>query len=67
MVIKLKIPINLFPNKKKPCLTKAVSQLVSQEFDAMFYSNLFIIFGTTEFQAPSRAKKRQTELVAQSR
>ena len=24
----------------------------------MFYSNLFIIFGTTEFQTPSRAKKK---------
>ena len=51
------MPINLFPNKKT-YLTKAESQLVSQEFDAMFYSNLFIIFGTTEFQTPSRAKKK---------
>ena len=39
------------------------SQLVSQEFDTMFYSKVFIIsklfinFGTTEFQTPSRAKK----------
>ena len=24
----------------------------------MFYSNLFIIFGTTEFETPSRAKKK---------
>ena len=62
MVIKLKMPINLFPNKKN-YLTKAESQLVSQEFDTMFYSKVFIIsklfinFGTTEFQTPSRAKK----------
>ena len=60
MVIKLKMPINLFPNKKT-YLTKAESQLVSQEFDAMFYSNLFIIFGTTEFQTPSRAKKKDRQ------
>ena len=63
MVIKLKTPINLFPNKKKTYLTKAESQLVSQEFDMMYskvfiISKLFINFGTTEFQAPSRAKKK---------
>ena len=67
MVIKLKMAIvNLF-RTKKACLTKAESQLVSQKFDKMFYSKLFIIFGTTESQIPSRAKKKQTELVAQSR
>ena len=53
-----------FSEQKKNYLTKAESQLVSQEFDTTFYSKVFIIsklfidFGTTEFQTPSRAKKK---------
>ena len=39
-------------SEQNPYLTKSKSQLVSQEFDKIFYSKLFILFGTTEFQTP---------------